>query len=145
VVILFIGAKEQICLGRSSYSQLTGNEAFIWIAVLTLLIEQDESILIIRRLNPDVKVCDSPSEVGHHISEKAESVIWIYHSFRNFVLSVFIQVRPRSHVRQKRFTEEWWGLTDDIEAVFCIGLIGCFVWVIGRLTDSGPPAFWPPL
>jgi len=89
-------------------------EAFIWIAVLTLLISR-RIHTIIRRLNPGVKVVRFThlrwatifSEKAGFLLTNILDYLGIKHTFETS-LNVYSSEALDPHVNRKRFTEEWW-------------------------------------
>ena len=114
VEILFKELKSKYALDVVPTANPQVIEAFIWIAVLTLLISR-RIHTIIRRLNPGVKVVRfTHLRWGTIFSEKAGylltailNYLGIQHSFETS-LSVYSSEALDPHVNRKRFTEEWW-------------------------------------
>jgi len=89
-------------------------EAFIWIAVLTLLVSR-KIYSIIRRLNPDAKMVRfTHLRWGTIFSEKSGFQLMAILRFLNLEDSFDTHIKIYSsealdpHVNRKRFTEEWW-------------------------------------
>jgi putative transposase len=114
VEILFKELKSKYALDVVPTANPRVIEAFIWIAVLTLLISR-RIHTIIRRLNPNVKVVRfTHLRWGTIFAEKAGflltailNYLGIEHSFETS-LSVYSSEALDPHVNRKRFTEDWW-------------------------------------
>ena len=114
VEILFKELKSKYALDGVSTSNLQVVEAFIWIAILTLLINR-KIYTIMRRLNPGEKVVRfTQLRWGTVFSEKANYLLadvleylGLDTSFITFLRISFSEALD-PHVNRRRYTEEWW-------------------------------------
>jgi IS4 transposase len=114
VEILFKELKSKFALDVVPTSNPQIIAAFIWIAVLTLLISR-RIYTIIRRLNPEAKMVRFTQLRWSTIfAEKAGLLLnallrylGVEHSF-DTSLRVYCSEALDPHVNRKRFTEEWW-------------------------------------
>jgi len=114
VEILFKELKSKYALDVVPTANQQVIEAFIWIAILTLLISR-RIYTIIRRLNPDAKMVRFTTLRWSTIfSEKSGyqlmailRFLGIEHTF-DTSLKVYSSEALDPHVNRKRFTEEWW-------------------------------------
>jgi IS4 transposase len=114
VEILFKELKSRYALDVVPTSNPQVIEAFIWIAILTLLISR-RIYTIIRRLNPKAKMVRFTQLRWSTIfSEKAGRILTAVLQYlgldtslaTSFKVSLSEALDP--HVNRKRFTEEWW-------------------------------------
>jgi putative transposase len=114
VEILFKELKSKFALDVVPTSNPQIIEAFIWIAILTLLISR-RIYTIIRRLNPEAKMVRFTQLRWSTIfTEKAGLLLnallrylGMEQSFDNS-LRIYCSEALDPHVNRKRFTEEWW-------------------------------------
>lgn len=114
VEILFKELKSKYALDVVPTANPQIIEAFIWIAVLTLLISRRIHNLI-RRLNPGVKVVRFThlrwatifSEKAGFLLTAILDYLGIKYTFETS-LNVYSSEALDPHVNRKRFTEEWW-------------------------------------
>jgi IS4 transposase len=114
VEILFKELKSKYALDVVPTSNPQVIEAFIWIAILTLLISR-RIYTIIRRLNPGEKVVRfTQMRWATVFSEKANYILTDVLKYlgldASFITSLEISLSEAldPHVNRKRFTEEWW-------------------------------------
>jgi putative transposase len=114
VEILFKELKSKYALDVVPTSNPQVIEAFIWIAILTLLISR-RIYTIIRRLNPGAKMVRFTQLRWSTIfSEKASRILTAVLQYlgldTSFVTSLRVSLSEAldPHVNRRRFTEEWW-------------------------------------
>ncbi|WP_394339395.1 IS4 family transposase [Methanosaeta sp. UBA356] len=114
VEILFKELKSKYALDVVPTSNPQVIEAFIWIAILTLLISR-KIYTIIRRLNPGEKVVRfTQLRWGTVFSEKANYLLADVLEYlgldTSFITSLRISFSEAldPHVNRRRYTEEWW-------------------------------------
>jgi putative transposase len=114
VEILFKELKSKYALDVVPTSNPQVIEAFIWIAILTLLISR-RIYTIIRRLNPGAKMVRFTQLRWSTIfSEKASCILTAVLQYlgldTSFVTSLRVSLSEAldPHVNRRRFTEEWW-------------------------------------
>lgn len=114
IEILFKELKSKYALDVVPTSNPRVIEAFIWIAILTLIASR-KIYSIIRRLNPDAKMVRfTHLRWGTIFAEKSGfqlmailRFLGLEHSFDTH-LKVYSSEALDPHVNRKRFTEEWW-------------------------------------
>jgi putative transposase len=114
VEILFKELKSKYSLDVVPTANPQVIEAFIWIAILTLLISR-RIYTIIRRLNPGAKMVRfTQLRWGTIFSEKASRILTAVLEYlgldTSFVTSLKVSLSEAldPHVNRRRFTEEWW-------------------------------------
>jgi putative transposase len=114
VEILFKELKSKYALDVVPTANPQVIEAFIWIAILTLLISR-RIYTIIRRLNPGAKMVRfTQLRWGTIFSEKASRILTAVLEYlgldTSFVTSLKVSLSEAldPHVNRRRFTEEWW-------------------------------------
>jgi IS4 transposase len=114
IEILFKELKSKYALDVVPTSNPQIIEAFIWIAILTLLISR-KIYTIIRRLNPGEKVVRfTQLRWGTIFSEKANYLLADVLEYLGLDTSFMTSLRISfsealdPHVNRKRYTEEWW-------------------------------------
>jgi IS4 transposase len=114
IEILFKELKSKYALDVVPTSNPQIIEAFIWIAILTLLISR-KIYIIIRRLNPGEKVVRfTQLRWGTIFSEKANYLLADVLEYLGLDTSFMTSLRISfsealdPHVNRKRYTEEWW-------------------------------------
>ena len=114
VEILFKELKSKYALDIIPTSNPQVIEAFIWIAILTLIISR-RIYTIIRRRNPEAKMVRfTQLRWSNFFSENASQILNAVLSYlgasislmTSFEISLSEALDP--HVNRRRFTEEWW-------------------------------------